>query len=65
MVAITTLNSRIKLNEVYGQVSILSDGDNVSNNIDINNLSGGTSVNNLDAGSGNIYINILQAVILL
>ena len=61
LVAITTTNSRIKLNEVHGQVSILSDGENVSNNINITNLSsGGSIVNNLDSGSGSIYINTLN-----
>ena len=60
LVAITTNNSRVKLDEVYGQVSILGDADNVSNNIDIQNLVGGSNVNNLDAGSGSIYIKSLS-----
>ncbi len=59
-VAITTNNSRINLDTVYGQVSILSNGDKISNTIDIENLYGGNGVNNLDAGEGNIKVNLLN-----
>ena len=59
-VTLTTNNSKINIGSVYGQVSVLSDGDNISNSINIDNLVGGDEVNNFDAGSGSIYIKLLS-----
>lgn len=59
-VAITTNNSKITMDTVFAQVSILSDSDNPSNNITINNLTSNGATNNFEAGEGSVYIKLLS-----
>ena len=53
----TLKNTTVNFGEVNGKVSILSEGNNVKNNLYINKLSNNDGINAFESGAGNIKIN--------
>ena len=60
LVIMTLKNTTVNFGEVNGKVSILSEGNNVKNNIYINKLSNNDGINAFESGAGNIKINNLE-----